>query len=154
MAKTQVPPAGGGNVHETVPAIPETTAPSVPLRGTASFGGKIVAEVAGIKAITAVAQGPGEIAGPALAITLRVKNGSSKPVDLDYMTVNLSDSENNPGSSLSGTPAEPFSGTVPPGRQATGTYVFSVDVARRSPITLSLSYTTEAPVVVFVGNAP
>lgn len=152
-ATTPVPAPGGGNVDETVAPVPETTAAAVPLTRAAEFGGKVSARITSVKAITAKAQGPGEITGPAVAVTLQVTNGSKRALEVDRVTVNLADSHGNPGSPMSSDPASPFSGSIEPGGRATGTYVFSVGADLRSPITLSMSYTTEAPVVLFVGDA-
>jgi hypothetical protein len=51
-----------------------------------------------------------------------------------------------------GSPAKPFRGNVPAGRSSAATYVFALSKSHRNPVTISLSYTTEAPVVLFVGN--
>lgn len=153
-ATTEVPAPGGGDVNETVPSVPQTTAPSRPLTSPADFGGRVTARIVSIKAIDGVAHGPGEIAGPALAVTLQVDNGSARPIDLAGVGVTLTDSAGDPASSLAGDPSSPLTGTVAAGGNAAGTYVFTVGADRRRPITLALSYSTEAPTVVFSGNAP
>lgn len=153
-ATTEVPAPGSGNIDQTVPSVAETTAPSKPLGSVAEFGGRVTAKIVSIKAITGSANGPGEIAGPALAVTLRVDNGSAKSIDLVGVGVILTDSAGNPTSTLVGSPSSPFSGTLAAGGNATGTYVFTIASDKRRPITLALSYSTEAPTVVFSGNAP
>ncbi|WP_353648550.1 hypothetical protein ABLG96_17200 [Nakamurella sp. A5-74] len=132
----------------------ETTAPSRQLTQTAEFGGKVTAQIVSLKAVTGVANGPGEIAGPALSVTLRVTNGSTKAIVLDGVGVTLTDSTGGPTSTLAGPPSAPFTGTLAAGDNATGSYVFTIAADKRRPIKLSLSYSTEAPTVVFAGNAP
>lgn len=129
------------------------TAAPVPLTGTATFSGTVSAKLAGIAPIKATAEGVGEISGPALKVTFTIVNHSAKAIDLDSVTATLTDSTGAPTVSMIGSPAKPFSGSVGPGSTATGVYVFSVPTARRDPVTISLSYTTAAPVVLFVGNA-
>jgi hypothetical protein len=143
----------GGGINATVPARTITTAPPVPLKSPASFGGKVSAFLASIKAINATAQGVGEISGPALQVTFTITNGSSNVVDLGSVTANLQDAAGTPSVSMIGPPAAPFHGSVAPGKSASGVYVFSLAKNHVNPVSISLSYTTAAPVVLFVGNA-
>ncbi|SDO31401.1 hypothetical protein SAMN04515671_0527 [Nakamurella panacisegetis] len=152
-ATTPVPPPTAGNIDQTVASVPVTTAKAVPLTRSANFGGKVSASIVGVNGITAEARGPGEIAGPAVAVTVEIENKSARSIDLSRVTVNVTNSKGNPASPLSGPPTAPFSGTLKPGGQSQGTYVFSVGAGQRSPIGISVSYSTDAPVLMFVGNA-
>jgi hypothetical protein len=136
-----------------VSAKPVVVAKAVPLTGTADFGGKVTASLVSVAGIKGEARGPGEIAGPAVAVTIKIRNDSSKALDLSAVTVNITNSKGDPGSPLSGSPASPFYGVLKPGDQSQGTYVFSVGAGQRKPVSISVSYTIDAPVVVFTGNA-
>jgi hypothetical protein len=103
--------------------------------------------------MTAKALGPGEVAGPAVAVTLQIRNGSGKRIDLSATSVELADSTGAPGLSMTDDPANPFSDELEPGATATGTYVFRIPTSNRKPITVSVRYSTEAPIVLFVGDA-
>ncbi len=114
----------------------------------------IVARVVRIQPVKGTAQGPGEVAGPALRVALELSNNSSSKISLDAVVVNLYyGSKSSPASPLSGPGAKPFSGTVGPGSKATGTYVFNVPTDQRKQIKIEFRYSAEAPVTVFEGSA-
>lgn len=128
------------------------TAPPVALDEPADFGTGVTATLAAVRAIQAEAHGPGEIAGPALAFEVVFTNGGSAPVSLDTVTVNLFDATGTPGSPMVGSPADPVEGELGPGATTTGVYVFTVPPDARSTVSLEVSYTTDAHVVVFQGD--
>ncbi|MCU1659116.1 MAG: hypothetical protein QOD31_3201 [Pseudonocardiales bacterium] len=94
------------------------------------------------------------MSGPALELGVRIDNGSAHALDLGNVIVALQDSAGAPADPMSASPAHPFRGTLAAHSHATGIYVFTIPTASRKPVTVSVSYTTAAPVVVFVGNAP
>jgi hypothetical protein len=132
-------------------AAQPTKAP-VPLSQPADFGTGVVAKLDKIESIVATAHGPGEISGPALAFTITVTNRSTEAVDLGSVIVNLTDAHGDPGVSMFGPPAVLLSGTLAVGASATGTYVFAVASAAASMVRLEVSYSTQAPTVVFSGD--
>lgn len=142
-----------GAIHKTVPAKTLATAKPVATNETAKFGNKVSARISAMKSINAVAHGLGEISGPAVEVTFVIENGTSSAIDLSGVTANLEDADGIPSVSMTGSPADPFAGTLAAGKSSTGTYVFALSKSHRNPVTISLSYTTEAPVVLFVGNA-
>jgi hypothetical protein len=141
------------SIQDTVPSVSLATKSPVAISAPADFGNKVTAHVVSIKSFNATAHGIGEIAGPAVAITLTVTNGSKSNVNLGSVTVTLADHNGTPSNPLSGSPSKPFSGNVAPGKSASAVYVFSLAKNHANPVTISLSYTTEAPVVLFVGDA-
>lgn len=132
-------------------AAQPTKAP-VPLSQPADFGTGVVAKLDKIESIVATAHGPGEISGPALAFTITVTNRSTGTVDLGSVIVNLTDAHGDPGVSMFGPPAVLLSGTLAVGASATGTYVFAVASSAASTVRLEVSYSTQAPTVVFSGD--
>jgi hypothetical protein len=72
--------------------------------------------------------------------------------DLGSVTANLQDAAGIPSTSMTASPAHPFAGQLAGGGSSTGTYVFALAKGHHNPLTISLSYTTAAPVVLFVGN--
>lgn len=149
---TPVSPPSSGNINETVTpsATPEAiktdlTAPATPMNG-------LSARVSKVEAITAKAQGPGEVSGPAVAVTITLENTGSQPFDTSLLSVNLTDSKGLPGDGMIASPAAWIKQPVPAGGKVTGVYVFSVPKANRHPITISLSVNPGLPTVNFSGN--
>ena len=124
----------------------------MPLSQPADFGTGVVAKLDKIESIVATAHGPGEISGPALAFTITVTNRSTGTVDLGSVIVNLTDAHGDPGVSMFGPPSVLLSGTLAVGASATGTYVFAVASSAASMVRLEMSYSTQAPTVVFAGD--
>jgi hypothetical protein len=84
---------------------------------------------------------------------LTIKNTSGGAIDLSSVIVNLQDKAGTPSNPMSASPAKPVSGKLASGATASGVYVFSLPRSHLNPVTISVSYTTEAPVVLFVGDA-
>ena len=126
--------------------------PAVGLDQPAAVGNGITAVVSSLEAIDGTAQGPGNVAGPALRATVRITNGTPDPVSLDAVVVDLATgSDLSPASPLDDPSRSPFSGTVAPGGTAEGVYVFTVPVDDRADVTLSVGYQAGAPFLVFTG---
>jgi hypothetical protein len=153
-ATTVVPPPSSGDIRHTVAVHPRRINPAVALGAVGNFGNRVTVHVTSIKAGTAHARGPGEVTGPALFLTLRMDNASAKAINLDNMVVALEGSKHAPGTQMSAPPARRFAGSLPAGSHAAAVYVFTLPTGQRHPVTVKVSYTTEAPVVVFVGDAP
>lgn len=132
------------------------TRKAVPLDDEAEFGDGVTAELTSIKAIDAEAKGIGEIAGPALKLTIALKNGTDESIPLDYVVVNtLYGKDKLPATAIYGDPdADPFRGTLKPGKSATGVYIFSVPEDERDKVRITVSHESLSPIVVFTGSAP
>jgi hypothetical protein len=140
-----------GSIYSTVPTKVIPTNPPVSLESTANFGNKVTAKIASSKSINATAHGIGEISGPAAQLTITVTNGTTKAISLANVTVNLQDAKGTPANPVSDPSMKPFSGNLAAGKSATGVYVFTLAKNHSNPVTVSLSYTTDAPVVLFTG---
>lgn len=132
------------------------TRKAVPLDDEAEFGDGVTAELTSIKAIEAEAKGIGEIAGPALKLTITLTNGTDKSIPLDYVVVNtLYGKDKLPATAIYGDPdADPFRGTLKPGKSAKGVYIFSVPEDERDKVRITVSHESLSPIVVFTGSAP
>jgi hypothetical protein len=97
---------------------------------------------------------PGERAGPAVVMSVRITNGSSKPLDLGGVTVDLHDKAGLSAYPVTVTPAQHFYGSVAPGASATGQYVFTVAPKDRSGASLIVNYSSDVPTVAFTGDLP
>jgi hypothetical protein len=149
LPPTPTPTGPTEDVDEPPAALPE-----VPLDAPAAVGNGIVATVASIESFEGTADGPGNIAGPALRITVRIENGTAEDVSLDGVAVNLYTGDDRaPASPLEDPSRAPFTGTVEPGATAEAVYVFSVATDTRDVVTLEVGYQAGAPLLLFTGSA-
>lgn len=149
--KTIQPPSPG-NVTDTVSPLPVKTLRVAPLTGAANFGGGVVGTISSVDAINVTTKLPGEVGGAAIKVTVEIKNDSKRAISLDAVVVNAQDSTAAPAIQVTTPPAEKFYGQLHPGHTATGVYVFTVDKAKRSPVTVSVTYSAAAPVARFKGD--
>jgi hypothetical protein len=153
---TTVPAGDGeGSIQETVEADPDAAtdvAEPVGIGDTADFGNGVSARLTAVEAVEAEAHLPGEFSGPAVALTIEVTNGSSGTIDLGTVTVDLTFRDGLSAYPVLDPERRPFSGDLASGDAASGSYVFTLDPAERSDVALRLSYTTEAPTVIFAGS--
>jgi len=152
-ATTPVPPPTPGGTDETVAPREEVTKPPVKLDKPSNTGSGVTVQITKVKSINSKAQLPGEVAGPAVSLTVTVKNDSTKTLDIGTVVVSLLDSSGAPGNEMSAKPADPLRGTVKAGGTATGVYVFTVDKDRRNPVSVNITLAGAAPVLVFKGDA-
>lgn len=138
----------------TVVPTKSTSTTSAPLDDTATPASGIEVRVSDVESVQGVAQGPGEIAGPAVRVSVEVINKSDEGVAMDLALVNVYyGSDRTPATALSGPGLAPLTGSIPAGKSATGAYVFSVPEDERDQLTVEFSYSTDAPTVVFSGKA-
>jgi hypothetical protein len=145
---TPVPTGPTGVVDEPPPALPE-----VALDAAAAVGNGIVARLPTIEAIEGSGVGPGNIAGPALRVTVRIENGTADAVSLDGVAVNFSyGADHTPASPLDDPSGRPFGGMLAAGEAADGIYVFSVPADARDSVTVEVGYQAGAPLLLFTGR--
>ncbi len=151
---TPVPAPTPGSTAETVPARPAATRSPVKVDATASPTQDVTVRVTRLAAIQAEAQGPGEVAGPALAVRVEIRNGGDSRLDLTDALVSLTASDGSPGQVMSASPTSPFPASVAAGRAASGTYVFTVAKDQRDPVRIDVTVDADLAVVAFQGEAP
>ncbi len=140
---------------DTVPVETVVTAPPVGIDEVADAGTGMSFRLEQLEAVDGEANGPGEIAGPAVRVTVVATNDSASPVLLEGVVVDLTyGSQNTSAPPLSGPGALRFSGEVAPGASATGVYVFDVPVDQRGAVSVLVSYAAAVSPVVFQGEAP
>jgi hypothetical protein len=144
---TPTPTGPTADVDELPPALPE-----VALDAPAPVGNGVVATLPSIESIEGTAVGPGNIAGPALRVTVRIENGTDEPIWLDGVAVNMYyGEERSPASPLDDPSRRPFTGQVEPGGSGEGVYVFSVPTEVRDLVTIEVGYQAGAPLLLFTG---
>lgn len=133
-----------GELPPALPAVSLDTPVTVP--------DGLVVGLPRIEAIEGVGQGPGNVAGPALRVTVRIENTSGASVPLDGVTVNAYHGSGlTPASPLEDPSRQPFAGDLPGGEAAEGVYVFRVPSDARDAVTVELTHRADAPRVLFAG---
>jgi cytoskeletal protein RodZ len=141
------------------PAAPPEPAPSASITAgiddAVTVPAGLTIQLTGLEAVAGEAQGPGEVAGPALRATVTIANGTSDTVSLSNTVLNLyyGDAQT-PADLLSGPGASAFPSEVEKGGTATGVVVFNVPADERQRVQVSVDYAAGSPVVVFEGSAP
>lgn len=152
-------PAAGDDpgAGSTVPVVVDELPPSLPpadLDEPAAVGDGMSGSIESVEAIEGTGTGPGNIAGPALRITVRLENGTAGPVPLDGVAVSLTHGADQvPASPLEDPSQAPFAGSLAVGESAEGVYVFTVPAETRDVVTVSVGYRAGAPFLVFTGRA-
>ncbi len=129
-----------------------TTLPPVGLDDSATVADGVQVRVAQIESVTGEAVLPGEIGGPALRITVEVRNDSDATIDLRTATVTAAYGDPvqhaNPISKPEG---KAFENEVSPGQSATGVFVFEVPADQRGYVRVDVDLSVDQPIVAFEG---
>lgn len=130
-------------------------APPVAMDDVADAGTGMTFRVEQLEAVEGEAAGPGEIAAPAVRVTVVATNGGTEPVLMQSVVVDLTAGDDAASAPpLSGPGVERFVGELAPGASATGVYVFDVPIERRGRVAILVSYLASVSPVVFEGSAP
>jgi len=138
--------------EESEPGKPSGDNRAVGLKAEATSAPGVTARLARIDSVQATASLPGEIGGPALAITVKVQNQTGKKLDLALGVVNAYyGPERTPAVSVASDGEVPFPASVADGESAKGVYVFQIPEEAR-PVRVELDLGNGADVVVFKGR--
>jgi hypothetical protein len=149
---TAVPAPEDTTIDDVIEEAPPVPIEDAELDDVVTLNTGVRVSVSEITGITVEAETPGELAGPAVAATIRFENESGHPLDLGAAMVTLVDAAGNVAAPTTSEPAAPTSGTLDDGGTAEGTYVFRMPEDTRNAITLTVDYAAGAPVVVFHGS--
>jgi hypothetical protein len=140
--------AGEPSPEETLePIFGEPIADVVEPDGVADFGDDVTARLISVTPYTATGSQPGEVSGPAVEVTLELRNDTGSAISLDGVTVNVYYGDDEVPAAPIDSRGTPFSGSLAPGATATGSYGFSVPEGEDVIVTLSKS--PGSPLVVF-----
>lgn len=149
---TAVPAPDDTTIDDVIEEAPPAPVQEAELDDTVTLDTGVRVSVTEISGITVEAETPGEIAGPAVAATIRFENETGRPLDLGGTMISLVDAAGNVATPTTSSPAAPTSGTLDDGGTAEGVYVFRMPQDTRDAITLTVDYAAGAPVVVFHGS--
>ncbi|MBT2517545.1 hypothetical protein J7E29_08895 [Streptomyces sp. ISL-90] len=150
--KTAVPPPDDTTIDDVIEEAPPVPVQDADLDDVVRLDTGVRVSVVEISGITVEAKTPGELAGPAVAATIRFENESGEALDLGGAIVSLLDAAGNVATPTTSSPAAPANGTVDDGEAVEGTYVFRIPEDTRNEITLMVDYAAGAPIVVFHGS--
>lgn len=137
---------------ETVPAPTPT---EVPLDQPVDPVPGVTVSIASLEAVEGEPRGPGEVAGPALRVGVAIQNSTGEALDLRGAVVNLYYGvDQSPAATVNGPGGAPFPGTVASGESAVSTTIFTVPLAGRGDVRITLDLSASMPTTVFVGQAP
>lgn len=148
-----VPAPTGGTVEQIVetPAPAESVAHS--FEETAEVEPGVTARIDGVESLQVEAKTPGEVNGPAVAVTIIIDNQGADPIDVSSAMVSLFGSADVLGQPTTSDPYAPFSGVIEPGAIGTGTYVFLLPEDARDALTVSVQYMAGKTIALFSGQA-
>jgi hypothetical protein len=143
------------NDPSAAPADPSVPAAPVPLDQSAAISPGLTAAITTIESVAGVAQRPGEVAGPAIRVTVQITNTTAAPVSLVTAVVTAYyGADQTPALELGEPGASPMPAEVAPGQVATGVYVFTVPTAERGNVRVMVDYSVDVPPLVFEGAVP
>lgn len=152
VPSASLPPASATGAPSVVPTR-SMTSTRAPLRQKADLDQGVVVRVSKIETVAGKAQGPGEVAGPALRVSIEVENTSGEDVAMDLALTNLYYGvDRTPASALSGPGVSPLPGSVASGDRASGQFVFGVPAKGRNPLVVEFSLRADAPTILFEGR--
>ncbi|GAA4745903.1 hypothetical protein GCM10023328_30070 [Modestobacter marinus] len=165
-ASATAQPAEGTDPGDPVPAPATSTSPDaapvvadtlpeeltpVAFDVTVDVAG-VTASVVRIESIDGQATGPGDVAGPAVRVTVRIDNTTGELTSVDGVSVNVfSGPDRVPATPLGDPSQAPLSGNAPAGGSVEGVYVFSVPAAAQDDVTVQVGLRADAPRAVFSG---
>jgi hypothetical protein len=115
----------------------------------------VVITLAKLESVDGTANGPGEVAGPAVRVTVQISNTGVDPISLSGAIANMTyGTDSTPASPLSGPGVVSFPATLAPKGVANGVFVFAVPRAAQKAVTLTVSYSAAASPAVFHGSVP
>lgn len=154
---TTAPPTSAkpsGTEPTTTSPVPPESKP-VPVDEVARTPDGVRVAIAKSEAVAGKARFAGEISGPALRLTIEIRNASKEPLDLAYVVVNAySGKDRAPTAPIAAPGGRPMSGTLQPGETADGVYLFTVPKAERGNVRVGVDYRAGEPTVVFRGAFP
>lgn len=130
-------------------------AETVPIDEPADIEPELTVRVTKLEAVDGEAEGPGEVAGPAVRFTVSITNETGKTIDLSSTVVNAYyGPDQTPASPLSGPGASQFSSSLADGKSDSGAFVFAIPEEERDQVQVTVDYSVDSPIVAFEGSTP
>lgn len=147
-----VPTAAAAPASAAAAPAGDRERPAVAPAAVSSVAGGPTVHLSNVGHVDGQAVGPGDIAGPALRMSIVIENAGADDLDLSLVAVNaFIGTDRRPAGTLTQPGGAPFNGTLKPGQSATGVYLFTVPVADQHQVTLVVDYRAGQPSAVFTG---
>lgn len=147
-----IPAPNGGSTQETVAPVEPGPTQDAELGSTADLEGGVSIAVTEVQSLDVTANTPGEIAGPAVSLTISVENSSDADIDLSTTMVSVTGAAGSYGQATTSEPYSPFLGSLSPGAEASAVYVFRLPAEEHGSLQVSVEYIAGAPIALFAGN--
>lgn len=135
----------------TAPVPPE--AEPVRVGDMARLPGGLQVAIVGSESVAGKAKFAGEVSGPALRLTIQIRNRGRVPLDLAYVAVNAyAGRDRTPAPPITRPGGRPMTGTLEPGKSARGVYLFSLSRAERRNVTVGVDVRPGAATAIFRGD--
>ncbi|UYK39734.1 DUF4352 domain-containing protein [Microbacterium terricola] len=109
--------------------------------------------VSSIESVMGEAVLPGEVSGPAVRVTVVVRNRTDEPIDLTTAVVTLYQGESGLQASPVSKPAgQAFPSEVAPGKRAKGVFVFELPEDQRTDVRIEVDLSVSDPLIAFEGD--
>ena len=144
-----VPAPGGGTIKQRIPARPTGKVVNAGAEPTVRLPDGVVVHRSALVRRKVKAGGPGEVAGEAVVVHLRLTNDSAKRINLDTVMVGLRQPDGQVPLPLTADPYAPFTGTLDPGKSAIGSYVYSARRSRNDRWVMFVQYVAGAGIARF-----
>lgn len=132
-------------------SAPRETAPPVALDEAAEPADGLRVSLTSIESFTGSVSVPGEVAGPALEVTVEVENRGKSAALTDTLIVNVYYGPDRTPANILVRPRTDLPLSVPAGKTAEGVYAFSVPENARGQILVEVDLSVDLPVVLFEG---
>lgn len=150
VATQSVAAPGGGDVKQTVPAATVTTPAAKPIEATVQPTQGVDVSIT-TKSVELKAKVPGDISGPGVLVTVTITNNGSSALGVDQTLVSLVDASGDVAPGFIGEPAKPLTGSLAPGKKASGSYAFGVDVQKRGKVRIEVRGHPSMGIAVYEG---
>lgn len=155
---TSTPSATSPKQPRTDSVLPRTARPlptkKVSVDAPVGFGTGAQIALEKLRIIQVKPETPGEVAGPAVAVTVVVTNLGTSPLNLDSAVVSLEAADGELGIATTAGRSRPLRGDLRPGAHTKGVYVFMLDPARQREVRVNVNYAAGDPVAIFSGKTP
>ena len=138
----------GKRPHPSVVAAPAT------FQGIVRYSDGVSLDVTGIAHGRVTDEGPGVVKGPTTTFSLSLRNGSSRPLNLNSVVVTAV--YGRPGriaSPIYLARSHDFAGTAKPGGIAKAIYTFAISVPSSARVTIHVDFDAVHAAAVFAGSA-
>ena len=134
---------------------PRSTKKPAGINKRSETGPGLVFEIAEMKAVKGKAKLPGDIAGPAIRFTVKVTNTGDQTADLSTTVVGVFHGKaETPALQLNRSETSPLPAKLKADASAEGEYEFTVPVADRDQVLITVDHSVDSSIVAFEGSAP